>query len=81
MPGVRILEVRQAYCSEDFDWQQAQRLTGQAIQEANVRLLRRHAARAFGASLSAGGGGGGGDGDGGSGSGSGTDSGSGGMGE
>lgn len=53
--GVRILEVREAFCLEDLDWKQMRQLTGQAIRQANVQLLRRHAARAFGGSLSGGG--------------------------
>lgn len=39
---------------EDLDWKQMRQLTGQAIQRANVQLLRRHAARAFGGSLQSG---------------------------
>lgn len=50
--GVRILEVREAYCS-DFNWAECQQLTTTGIREANVRLLRQHAARAFGGSLAA----------------------------
>lgn len=50
--GVRILEVREAYCG-DFDWADCQRLTTGGVRDANVRLLRQHAARAFGGSLTA----------------------------
>ena len=48
------MEVREAYCSGDFDWAQCQQLAAQHIQESNVGMLRRHAARAFGGSLAGG---------------------------
>lgn len=49
--GVRIMEVREAYCAE-LNWAQLQELTAQGIRDSNVALMRQHAARAFGGSLS-----------------------------
>lgn len=51
--GVRILEVRHAFCTEEFDWGELRQLAEAGIQDANVRLLRRHAAKRFGGSLAA----------------------------
>lgn len=48
--GVRIMEVREAYCTE-LDWEQLKTLTERGIREGNVALMRQHAARAFGGSL------------------------------
>lgn len=56
-PGLRILEVREAFCDEDFDWQLCQQLTAQQVRHANLALLRQHAARSFGGALGAAGGG------------------------
>ncbi|KAL4439256.1 hypothetical protein ABPG77_004158 [Micractinium sp. CCAP 211/92] len=52
--GVRVLEVRQAYCSTQLDWQAVRQLAQQLITESNVRLLRQHAADSFGSALAAG---------------------------
>lgn len=45
------MEVREAYCAE-LNWAQLQELTAQGIRDGNVALMRQHAARAFGGSLS-----------------------------
>lgn len=50
-PGLRILEVREAFCEEDFDWQLCRQLTAQQVKDANLALLRQHAARSFGSAL------------------------------
>ncbi|PRW33033.1 hypothetical protein C2E21_8117 [Chlorella sorokiniana] len=53
MLGLRILEVREAFCEEDFDWQLCRQLTAQQVKDANLALLRQHAARSFGSALGA----------------------------
>jgi len=45
------MEVREAYCCEDFDWGTCRQLATERIREGNVRLLRQHAASKFGAGL------------------------------
>lgn len=52
--GVRVLEVRLAYCSTQLDWQAVRQLAQQLITDSNVRLLRKHAADSFGTALAAG---------------------------
>lgn len=51
--GVRVLEVRQAYCSTQLDWQAVQQLTRQRISVSNASLLRQYAADRFGSALAA----------------------------
>lgn len=38
-----MLEVRLAYCNEDFEFDQLERLSKKDMKEANVKLLRAHA--------------------------------------
>lgn len=38
--ALRLLEVRSAYASDDFEWAQLQRLSVAAIKESNLRLMR-----------------------------------------
>lgn len=45
--GVRVLEVREAYAREDFEWDHLQRLSSKALKEGNVKLMRQHAEQAF----------------------------------
>lgn len=52
-PGLRILEVREAFGEEDFDWQLCRQLTAQQVKDANLALLRQHAARSFSSALGA----------------------------
>ena len=55
------MEVREAYCREDFEWDQLQRLAIKDTKEANVRLMRSSAVaslKATEAAAAAGGGGG-----------------------
>jgi hypothetical protein len=46
--GVRVMEVREAYSRDDFEWQECKRLAIKNIKEANVRLLRQYATERFG---------------------------------
>ncbi|GAB4822767.1 hypothetical protein N2152v2_009813 [Parachlorella kessleri] len=49
--GVRIMEVREAYCQEDFEWDECHRLAVKGVKDANVRLMREYAAERFGKDL------------------------------
>ncbi|PSC76698.1 hypothetical protein C2E20_0205 [Micractinium conductrix] len=49
--GVRIMEVRDAYAKEDFEWPNLQRLALEGLAEDNTRLLRKHATQRFGTLL------------------------------
>ena len=49
--GVRVMEVREAYSAEDFDWKECKELASKGIQEANVRLLRQYATEKFAGAL------------------------------
>lgn len=42
----RIIEVRAAYCKEEFEWDQLRRIAGEDITAANLKLMRTFAARA-----------------------------------
>lgn len=53
LAGLRILEVREAFCKHDFDWQLCQQLAAQQVRDGNLSLLRQHAARSFGGALGA----------------------------
>ncbi|KAL4431281.1 hypothetical protein ABPG75_006537 [Micractinium tetrahymenae] len=55
--GVRIMEVRQAYAREDFEWGNLKRLAIEGLEQQNTRLLREHAAQRFGTLLEQAGGG------------------------
>ena len=45
--ALRVLEVRQAYCEEDFEWEICRQVAVKDMHEANVRLLRSRAEEAF----------------------------------
>ncbi|KAK9821415.1 hypothetical protein WJX81_001169 [Elliptochloris bilobata] len=47
MLALRIMEVRQAYACESFEWDQLRRLVERGGQDANVKLLRGQAEEAF----------------------------------
>jgi len=51
--ALRIMDVRDAYAREDFEWDQLQRLAVQGTKEANVRLMRSSATASLKASLTA----------------------------
>jgi hypothetical protein len=51
--ALRIMDVRDAYAREDFEWDQLQRLAVQGTKEANVRLIRSSATASLKASLTA----------------------------
>ena len=38
--GLRLIEVRESYCTQDFEWDQLERLTKKDMKESNIRLLR-----------------------------------------
>lgn len=54
--GVRIMEVRQAYATEDFEWGNLKRLAIEGLEQQNTQLLRDHAAQRFGTLLNQAGG-------------------------
>ena len=41
------MEVRTAYCKEDFEWENTRRIALREIEKANKRLLQQHAETAF----------------------------------
>lgn len=45
------MEVREAFCTGQFDWAECQAQAAGSIQEANVRLMRQHAVQRFGGAL------------------------------
>ncbi|KAG2442254.1 hypothetical protein HYH02_009738 [Chlamydomonas schloesseri] len=49
--GLRLLEVRKAYCEEAFEWDQLQRVSVKDMQGANARIMRQFAAASLAASL------------------------------
>ncbi|XP_051125025.1 chaperonin-like RBCX protein 1, chloroplastic isoform X2 [Andrographis paniculata] len=38
--ALRILEVRSAYCKNDFEWDNLKRLSTKMVEERNIRLMR-----------------------------------------
>eukprot|EP00803_Ostreobium_quekettii_P002136 evm.model.scf_577EXC.10 EVM.evm.TU.scf_577EXC.10 scf_577EXC:70796-73927(-) len=40
--AMRVMEVRSAYCAEDFEWNQCKKVADKDIKDANLRLLREH---------------------------------------
>jgi hypothetical protein len=64
-PALRVLEVRDAYCLENFEWDQLRRLAAKDTKAANLQLMRKAAAASLsaGAGAPAAGGGGGDSGD------------------
>ncbi|GLC41620.1 hypothetical protein PLESTF_000272200 [Pleodorina starrii] len=49
--GLRLMEVRDSYCEEAFEWDQLQRLAKEEMKGANTKLMRRFAAASLAASL------------------------------
>ena len=45
--ALRIMEVRAAYCNNDFEWHMMQALANKDMSEANVKLLRSNVERSF----------------------------------
>lgn len=43
----RLMEVRDAYCNEEFEWDTLKRLAAKDTKEANLRLLRNFAAKSL----------------------------------
>lgn len=41
--ALRLMEVRAAYCKEDFEWDQLQRLSVEGIKRSNLQLMRKAA--------------------------------------
>ena len=44
---MRIMEVRQEYCVEDFEWEMCRKIARQGMKDANVQLMRQYADNAF----------------------------------
>lgn len=40
--ALRILEVRSAYCKNDFEWDNLQRLAGKMVNESNTKIMREY---------------------------------------
>ena len=45
--GLRVMEVRLAYASEDFEWENTKRLCLKDLTQSNTQVLQRHAEVAF----------------------------------
>lgn len=45
--AMRIMEVRQEYCVEDFEWEMCRKIARQGMKDANVQLMRQYADNAF----------------------------------
>lgn len=45
--ALRIMEVRAAYCKDDFEWHMVQSLANKDMGGANVALLRSNAENSF----------------------------------
>lgn len=45
--AMRIMEVRDAYCIEDFEWDMCRKIARQDMKDANVNLMRQYADIAF----------------------------------
>jgi len=45
--ALRVMEVRKAYCAEDFEWDVCRQVAAKDMHDANVRLLRSRAEEAF----------------------------------
>lgn len=45
--ALRIMEVRAAYCKDDFEWHMMQSLANRDMSDANVALLRSNAEKSF----------------------------------
>ena len=51
--ALRIMEVRAAYCKDDFEWHMMQSLANKDMSAANVALLRSNAEKSFNRASSA----------------------------
>ncbi|KXZ54766.1 hypothetical protein GPECTOR_4g836 [Gonium pectorale] len=51
--GLRLMEVRDHYCAEAFEWDHLQRIAQQDMTAANTRLMRQFAAASLAASMAA----------------------------
>ncbi|KAL0031954.1 hypothetical protein WJX79_008348 [Trebouxia sp. C0005] len=47
MLAMRIMDVRAAYCVEDFEWEMCRKIARQDMKDANVNLMRQYADIAF----------------------------------
>lgn len=45
--AMRIMEVRDAYCIEDFEWEMCRKIARQDMKDANVNLMRQYADVSF----------------------------------
>lgn len=45
--GLRVMEVRLAYASEDFEWENTKRVCLKDLKQSNTAVLQRHANVAF----------------------------------
>ncbi len=45
--ALRVMEVRKAYCAENFEWDICRAVAAKEMHEANVRLLRSRAEESF----------------------------------
>ena len=45
--AMRIMDVRAAYCVEDFEWEMCRKIARQDMKDANVNLMRQYADIAF----------------------------------
>ncbi|GIM03759.1 hypothetical protein Vretimale_8426 [Volvox reticuliferus] len=52
--GLRLMEVRDHYCEEAFEWDQLQQVSKKDMRAANTKLMRQFAAASFAASLAEG---------------------------
>lgn len=44
---MRIMDVRDAYCIEDFEWEMCRKIARQEMKNSNVNLMRQYANAAF----------------------------------
>jgi hypothetical protein len=51
LAALRLMEVRVAYATEDFEWDNLQRLSTKDLVDGNVRIMRRLAAASLAAAL------------------------------
>eukprot|EP00798_Chlamydomonas_sp_ICE-L_P020842 gene20842-27674_t len=49
--ALRVMEVRAAYCNEDFEFDQLERLSKKGIKDSNIELMRNSATASLSASL------------------------------
>jgi len=51
--GLRVMEVRLAYATEDFEWENTRRVCLKDLAQRNTAILQRHAEVAFGRAMKA----------------------------